>query len=789
MAFPRFKFVNAKSFDQAAEILKKGNGRAVAISGGTDLLHGFKDNIYNQYPETVVNLSSTGERVYIKADSNTVCIGALTTLHDIEQNKLIKEQYSVLAQAASTVATPQIRNTGTIGGNICQEPRCWYYRNADNMFTCTRKGGDLCNALIGHNEIHSIFGSIRVKSTPCKTDCPAGNNIPDYFSKIREGSYKEAAKILLETNPFPAITGRVCPHTCEGNCNRDIYDEAVSIKSVERFVGDFIFEHYSELMPKKDVVSGKSIAIIGSGPAGLSVAFYLRNMGHSVRVFEQMPEAGGMLRYGIPAYRLPREIIDTQIKVLENSGIEFTLNTEIGKQVKLTELRNDYDAVFLATGAWKDVPANMDGEDKAMSAMKFLKDVELGKAPKIGDKVIVIGGGNVAIDAAITSRRLGAKQVTVVYRRTQEEMPCIKEDLEQALTENVTLKTNWAPNRVIISNEKVIGLEAIKCTSIYDEATGKRGTKLDSSVKEIFDADSIILAIGQKVDLSYIEPELGINGKTIEANPETQQTNTVSLYAGGDNVTGPATVIEAVAAGRRAALAINQYLIGTKLHGAMNNAQLEKILNFDPSCLKHSKRAEMCKLTEHEKGLEKEDTLGLNAEQVKNEVNRCFNCGCVASSPSDIAAALVALGAKIETTKRMIDVEEFFATEVLKSTVLESDELVTEIQIPIAKSNTKSIYLKFRQRKSIDFPLLSVAAVMTVENGKVAEVRIAFGAAAPVPIRALEAEDFLKGKEISDKIASEAAEVALRGALPLGKNHYKVQVAKALVKKAIITCC
>ncbi len=206
MAWPRFKFTNAKSIDEAAALLKKSDGRAAVIAGGTDLLHGFKDHIYSEYPGLVVNLRSAGEGDYIKADSNGVRIGALTTLHSIERSEMLKEQYSVLAQAAHTVASPQIRNTGTIGGNICQEPRCWYYRNADNMFNCLRKGGDLCNALTGQNEIHSIFGSMQVEATPCKTACPAGNAIPDYLSKIREDNLMEAAKLLLQTNPIAAIT-------------------------------------------------------------------------------------------------------------------------------------------------------------------------------------------------------------------------------------------------------------------------------------------------------------------------------------------------------------------------------------------------------------------------------------------------------------------------------------------------------------------------------------------------------------------------------------------------------
>ena len=783
MAWPRFKFANVKSIGEASGILKKSNGQTAVIAGGTDFLHGLKDNIYSKYPDLVINLRSAGDGDYIREDGGEVCIGALTTLHSIERSQLLKEQYGVLAQAAYEIATPQIRNNATVGGNICQEPRCWYYRNADNMFTCLRKGGDLCNALTGHNEIHSIFGSMRVESTPCKTECPAGNDIPEYLSKIREDNIMEAARILLKTNPIAALTGRVCPHTCEGKCNRGSIDEEVSIRSIERSVGDFILEHQAELI-ETSASNGKKIAVIGSGPAGLAAAFYLRKQGYTVRVFDKMPKAGGMLRYGIPAYRLPKDVLDKQIGMLENMGVEFSLNTEIGKAANLEDIRKEYAAVFLATGAWKAVSIKLDGEEKTVPAMQFLQDVALGKKVKTGDNVVVIGGGNVAVDAAITSRRLGARKVTMICLESREEMPAIEEDVKQALDENILLKLSWGPARVLASNGKVTGLETIKCTSVFDE-TGRFAPRFDNTVKETIEADSVILAVGQQTDLSYIGPELGIGGRVISVDSETQQTGVPGLFAGGDTVTGPASVIKAAAAGKRAAEAIDQYVSKCKAEDCAGSCKLS---SFDPSCLKPSKRTEMPALSAQERSIEREDALGLSSEQVKAEAERCFNCGCVAACPSDLAPALIALGAKIRTTKRVIDSEEFFAAGVLKSTVLEPDELVTEIRLPAAQPDTKSTYLKFRQRQAIDFPLVSAAAAVTSKNGKIAAARIVLGAAAPVPIRAKEAEDFLKGKTVTDQIAAEAAEAAVRGVLPLGRNRYKVQVMKALVKKAILAC-
>jgi CO/xanthine dehydrogenase FAD-binding subunit len=497
-----------------------------------------------------------------------------------------------------------------------------------------------------------------------------------------------------------------------------------------------------------------------------------------------MPKAGGMLRYGIPSYRLPKDILDAQILLLENMGVEFTLNTEIGKQAKLSDIRSEYAAVFLATGAWKAASINLDGEEKTVPAMQFLQDVALGKKVKTGDNVIVIGGGNVAVDAAITSRRLGAKKVTMICLETREEMPAIEDDIEQALDENILLKPSWGPARVLVSSGKVTGLETIKCTSVFDDA-GRFAPRFDNSIKDTIEADSIILAVGQQTDLSYIEPELGISGRVITVDPGTQQTGILGLFAGGDTVSGPASVIKAAAAGKRAAEAIDRYVSNAKVQGSEGSCKLS---GFDPYCLKPSKRTEMPALSEEERNIEREDALGLNSEQVKAEARRCFNCGCVAACPSDMAPALIALGAKIKTTKRAINAEEFFAAGVLKSTVLESDELVTEIWLPAVQQDTKSVYLKFRQRQAIDFPLVSVAAAVTSKAGKVDSVRIVLGAAAPVPIRVKEAEDFLNGKAITDQVAAEAAEAAVRGVLPLGKNRYKVQATKALVKKAILAC-
>lgn len=786
MALPRFDFVNAQSMAEAVDILKKHDGKVAVMAGGTDLLHGYKDGIYGDRPDLVVNLRSTGEGEYIRQQADGLSIGALTTLHEIEEDGLIQSKYTVLAQAAATVASPQIRNNGTVGGNICQEPRCWYYRNMDNKFQCLRKGGELCNALTGRNEIHSIFGPVSVGTTPCQTGCPAGNAIPEYFDKIREGNLAEAAEILLRTNPLAAITGRVCAHTCQESCNRTHFDEAVSIRSVERAVGDYMLEHYKDLAPAPQEESGKRAAIIGSGPAGLTAAFFLRRQGHGVTVYDKMPEGGGMLRYGIPAYRLPKSVVDAQIDMLRNMGVEFVFNAEIGKQHTLDELRKGNDAVFIANGAWSAATLDLEGMEKAVSAIDFLLDVACGNEAKPGDNVVVIGGGSVAADAAITSKRLGAASVAMVCLEDWDEIPAVNEDIETARQESIDIEPTWGPNRVIIQDGKITGLEVVKCLNVFDEK-GRFAPKYDRSITRIIEADSVILAIGQRVDLSFIDDSLGIGGRVIQAEADTQQTVVDGIYAGGDAMSGPATVVDAIAAGKRAAEAIGRALSGEEAPQLAEPCPCTSS-SFEPSCLEQSKPGDMARVAVPERNMEREDALGFSPEQVDTEAARCFNCGCVAACPSDTAPALVALGARIKTTKRVVEAEAFFTAGILKSTVLAKDELVTEIQLPAAQPGSKSAYMKFRHRKSIDFPITSVAAVMNMDGGKVVSARIALGAAAPVPIRVKAAEEYLCGREINEEVAAQAAEAALEMVLPLDRNNYKVTVSKAMIKRAILAC-
>jgi NADPH-dependent glutamate synthase beta subunit-like oxidoreductase len=781
-----FKHVNAGSLDEVVSVLNEYGERARVVAGGTDLLGALKDNIHSASPDLLVNLKSLSGLAYIKESKEGLRIGALTKLHDIEKNKVVRERYGVLAQAAKTVASPQIRNMATIGGNICQEVRCWYYRNPENMFHCMRKGGTSCNAMMGENRYHSIFGAARVDYTACSSNCPGHTDIPSYMSKAKEGDVPEAVKTILEVNPIPSITGRVCPHFCEQTCNRCAFDDSVSIRSVERYLGDYVLDNASEYFRPPEVEIRRKIAIIGSGPAGLSAAYYLRRSGYRVTVFERMKEAGGMLTYGIPPYRLPKDVVRRQIKAFENCGIEFKYEVHVGQDISLSELQKNFDAVFLACGAWKTKGIGIPGENLMISGLDLLCKINMGNRDLPGKKVAVIGGGNVAMDVARTLLRLGC-QPSVVYRRSQTEMPAIPEEVEKAKEEGVRFEFLTLPVEAVRSDDKVL-LKCIRMKlGVADESGRARPEQVaGSEFSNHFDA--VIKAIGEDADSSFV-PKQFINERTeLRSEPSGQHLGE-NLFAGGDFLTGPSTVVEAVAAGKEVAHLIEEYLREGQSEAVQKTEErkglLEKLNSSSFTRVARSYTPEL-PVSERVKSIEIEDSMGLSRREIEMEASRCLNCACVAVSPSDIAPALIALGAQIKTTKRTVDAGVFFKAELLKSTVLATNEVVTEIVIPASKPGSKQSYNKFRIRKSIDFPIVSVASVLSVQDKKVVEARIALGAVAPIPLRIADAEDFLKGKTISEDVAEETARLALKEAKPLARNGYKIQVAKALIKRAIL---
>jgi len=779
-----FKHKDAKTINEAIKLQRKGKTKLIA--GGTDLLGILKDKILPEYPETVINIKTIPNLDYIREDARELKVGALTKLEDIASSPIIREKYKILAEAAEAVATPHIRTMGTLGGNLCQDVRCWYYRYPNQIggrIECYLKGGKECYALTRENQYHSVFGGLRFAHTPCQSACPGHVNIATYLSQIRAGDLLEAARALLQNNPIPAITGRVCPHFCEQSCNRENFDESLSIRDIERFVGDYILDRGDEVIEKPEKDTRKKIAIVGSGPAGLAAAYYLRLAGHRVTVFDRMEEAGGLLRYVIPSYRLPKDIVRRTIKMFENIGVEFRLKADIGKKITLKELKKKYDAVFIGTGAWNPVSIGLDGEKSAVFGLEFLANVQKGLKKALGKKVLVIGGGNAAIDVAITSLRLGAEEATMACLESRKEMPALPWEIEQAEEENVKMMPSWGPHKILKSHGKVVGMELIRCASVFDKS-GAFAPICDETVKTTVEADVIFMAVGYATDLKFAEGVVNTSRGLIVANQETQATNVRGVFAGGAVARGAATVIEAIADGKRAAAATDAYL---KKAGSDKGKAVGPLLKFNPEYYKKTKKLKTSRIPVNQRTIDTEDTPGFGVDQIRTEANRCFNCSCVSVNASDTGVALEALNARVKIVgargTRTIPVAEFFGSF---PNALEEGDIVTEIQVPPVRDKARQAFVKFRLREAIDFALVSVASVVSIENGICQDARIVLGAIAPRPVRATAAEKVLVGQPLDDKQAAAAAEAALEDALPLEKNSYKIPIARELVQRAIV---
>jgi len=474
---------------------------------------------------------------------------------------------------------------------------------------------------------------------PCKDACPAHIDVQGYVALIGQGKFAESLALIRQTIPFPGVIGRVCNHPCETACNRGQYDQAVSICSLKRFVADWeqsAAGHPPAQQPDTGIAEqdAKQVAIIGAGPAGLTAAHDLALKGYRVTIFEALPVAGGMLAVGIPDYRLPRSVLDHEIARIQALGVDIRLNTPIGGKggPSLDDLRRDYAAVFVGIGAHLELQLRIEGEDLTgvMPGVVFLRDSNLGHPQKVGKRVAVVGGGNVAIDAARSALRLGAESVTIIYRRSRAEMPASVWEIEDAEEEGIQIHFLANPIRALGQGGHVTGLECIRMELGEPDASGRRRPVPIPGSEFVLDVDMVIPAIGQAPELGFMGSDgaVGVTRRgTLDADPATLATALPGIFAGGDAVTGPATAIEAIAAGKRAAESIHRYLQGEELARPEPGLPVVPLDEVDVRRARKKARAAMPKLPPEGRVSDfGEVELGLPEEQAVAEALRCLNC-------------------------------------------------------------------------------------------------------------------------------------------------------------------
>jgi len=460
---------------------------------------------------------------------------------------------------------------------------------------------------------------------PCTHACPAGIDVPRYVRLLAEGKFSEALAVVREKVPFPGVLGRVCFHPCESVCRRGQLNEPIAIKALKRFAA----EHGGRLSDDTDKANptGKKVAIAGSGPAGLTAGYYLAKLGHSVTIFETLPEPGGMLRVGIPRYRLPRDVLDSEIEGIKSVGVEIRTNSRIESLDSLWE--QGYDAAFLATGAHQGARMGVEGEDSpgVIECISFLRDVNQDREVNLGRKVAVVGGGNAAIDAARTALRLGAEEVTILYRRSREEMPADPEEVEEALEEGADVVFLTAPKKISGADGRLV-IECLRMELGAPDASGRRRPEPIEGSEFDMDFDSVISAIGQIPQLPENMELDVVAGNRVKVDPETLATGVKGVYAGGDVGTGPASVIEAIAAGRRAASAIDKYLGGNGdiEESLTETAAANPWLGSDEGFWDRNRVPLPCLPADKRTSDFSEVALGFDEQMAVEEAMRCLRC-------------------------------------------------------------------------------------------------------------------------------------------------------------------
>ncbi|CAB5136058.1 Formate dehydrogenase-O, major subunit (EC [Olavius algarvensis associated proteobacterium Delta 3] len=472
----------------------------------------------------------------------------------------------------------------------------------------------------------------KAKSAPCTATCPAHLNVQGYVNMAALGQFDEALKLIKKENPFPAVCGRVCHHPCEEACSRGEKDTPVAINAIKRFIADLDLDPETRHVPAIKAAKDQRVAVVGAGPAGLTCAYFLAREGYPVTVFEQLPVAGGMMAVGIPAYRLPNDILEAEIRVITDMGVDIRTDVALGDDVTIDTLREDgYDALFIASGLQLTGRLDVVGENLpgVHSSLDILKDAALGNPVELGEKVIVIGGGNAAVDAALTVKRLGAKNVSLVCLEQRGEMPAWEHEINDALEENIEIINGLGPMRFVEEDGRLAGVEFQRCTAVFDEDGGFAPAYDDCELTSM-EADSAIVSISLVGEREFAE-DGGIaltSAGRLWADPLTLQTRLDWVFAGGDSVHGSTSVIEAIASGKQAAASIDRYVRGLDLKAAEERdwTMAGKVFReqYDTS-----ERVAIPRLAPEEReGNFNELEQTLTQDMVMAEAKRCLNCGC-----------------------------------------------------------------------------------------------------------------------------------------------------------------
>ena len=542
-------------------------------------------------------------------------------LKDISEGKGNERGLKLLEELAYTVKDASLCGLGQTAANPVLSTLRYFRGEYEDHIKHKKCSAMVCKEIV---------------SSPCHYICPISQEASTYIALIAQGKYKEAFNIIMKDNPLPSVCGRVCHHPCEKVCRAGEEGDPISIRGLKRFVTDWAGKKGIRYAVKRGTMDREKVAIIGSGPAGLTAGYYLALKGFRPTIFEALPVAGGMLGAAIPEHRLPKKVLNKEIENIKKAGVEIKTNARIGKDITLDGLLNDgFKAVFIATGAWKSMKMGIPGEEAegVMQSLEYLKATNLGQKVPVGKRVCIVGGGNSAIDAArVALRDKNCQKVTILYRRTKVEMPAFPEEVDAAIDEGVDIQFLVAPVKVLTKDGKVTAVECIRMKLGEKDSSGRRKPIPIEGSEFTVKLDTLILAIGERPETSYVSPNdnIGLDKENITVDGETFKTTREGVFAGGDVVTGPNTVVNAMAAGKIAAETIEKYLSGQPLeraHALTRPSIYIKPVEISEAEAAKAKRPKMPHLTMAQRRKNfKEIELGLTEKMARAEARRCLRC-------------------------------------------------------------------------------------------------------------------------------------------------------------------